>query len=200
LPSLRSFLNFFSISICRIWKENSIAKKFSPQAAELYRSAFTLRQRMMNAIQNLEYYMMIEIIEPNWHIFIEKMKKVENVDNVLRLHQDFLDSCLKNCMLTESSEMNRSIFKLCNVCLKFCDFIQVSPPGEGAMCSLILWLLPACASLVQLSCLVPCSAFTLSVCLHFSRLPTPPNPNPFPMPISALAAFLPGRRAQVDGM
>ncbi|XP_026837974.1 gamma-tubulin complex component 2 homolog isoform X2 [Drosophila erecta] len=111
--------------LCKIWKENSIAKKFSPQAAELYRSAFTLRQRMMNAIQNLEYYMMIEIIEPNWHIFIEKMKTVENVDNVLRLHQDFLDSCLKNCMLTESSHLNRAIFKLCKICLKFCDFIQL---------------------------------------------------------------------------
>ncbi|XP_034140427.1 gamma-tubulin complex component 2 homolog isoform X1 [Drosophila guanche] len=112
--------------LCKIWKENSIAKKFSAQAAELYRSAFTLRQRMMNAIQNLEYYMMIEIIEPNWHIFIEKMKKVENVDNVLGLHQDFLDSCLKNCMLTESSHLNRAIFKLCKICLKFCDFIQHS--------------------------------------------------------------------------
>ncbi|XP_016949576.1 gamma-tubulin complex component 2 homolog isoform X2 [Drosophila biarmipes] len=118
--------------LCKIWKENSIAKRFSPQAAELYRSAFTLRQRMMNAIQNLEYYMMIEIIEPNWHIFIEKMKKVENVDNVLRLHQDFLDSCLKNCMLTESSQMNRSIFKLCNVCLKFCDFIQLETSLDPA--------------------------------------------------------------------
>ncbi|KAH8294466.1 hypothetical protein KR018_008824, partial [Drosophila ironensis] len=112
--------------LCKIWKENSIAKKFSAQAAELYRSAFTLRQRMMNAIQNLEYYMMIEIIEPNWHIFIEKMKKVENVDNVLRLHQDFLDSCLKNCMLTESSHLNRAIFKLCKICLNFCEFIQRS--------------------------------------------------------------------------
>ncbi|KAH8298088.1 hypothetical protein KR018_006523, partial [Drosophila ironensis] len=111
--------------LCKIWKENSIAKKFSAQAAELYRSAFTLRQRMLNAIQNLEYYMMIEIIEPNWHIFIEKMKKVENVDNVLSLHQDFLDSCLKNCMLTESSHLNRSIFKLCKICLNFCEFIQV---------------------------------------------------------------------------
>ncbi|EDW06103.2 gamma-tubulin complex component 2 homolog isoform X1 [Drosophila mojavensis] len=112
--------------LCKIWKENSIAKKFSPLAAELYRSAFTLRQRMMNAVQNLEYYMMIEIIEPNWHIFIEKMKKVENVDMVLSLHQDFLDLCLKNCMLTETSHLNRAIFKLCKICLKFCEFIQRS--------------------------------------------------------------------------
>nr|NP_001162798.1 Gamma-tubulin ring protein 84, isoform E [Drosophila melanogaster]ACZ95332.1 Gamma-tubulin ring protein 84, isoform E [Drosophila melanogaster] len=114
--------------LCKIWKENSIARQFEPQAASLYRAAFTLRQRMMNAIQNLEYYMMIEIIEPNWHIFIEKMKTVENVDNVLRLHQDFLDSCLKNCMLTESSHLNRSIFKLCKICLKYCEFIQIETP------------------------------------------------------------------------
>ncbi|XP_017491550.1 PREDICTED: gamma-tubulin complex component 2 homolog isoform X4 [Rhagoletis zephyria] len=110
--------------LCKIWKENSIAKKFSPQAAELYRSAFTLRQRMMNAVQNLEYYMMIEVIEPNWHIFIQNMNKVENVDEVLSFHQDFLDSCLKNCMLTDTTLLNRSIFKLCNICLKFCEFIQ----------------------------------------------------------------------------
>ncbi|XP_073828150.1 gamma-tubulin ring protein 84 isoform X2 [Musca autumnalis] len=110
--------------LCKIWKENSIAKKFSPQAAELYRSAFTLRQRMMNAVQNLEYYMMIEVIEPNWHIFIQNMSKVENVDEVLSFHQDFLDSCLKNCMLTDATSLNRSIFKMCNICLKFCEFIQ----------------------------------------------------------------------------
>ncbi|KAI8125651.1 putative gamma-tubulin complex component 2 [Lucilia cuprina] len=112
--------------LCKIWKENSIAKKFSPQAAELYRSAFTLRQRMMNAVQNLEYYMMIEVIEPNWHIFIQNMSKVENVDEVLSFHQDFLDSCLKNCMLTDTTALNRSIFKMCNICLKFCEFIQKS--------------------------------------------------------------------------
>ncbi|ALC49943.1 Grip84, partial [Drosophila busckii] len=112
--------------LCKIWKENSVAKKFTSQAAKLYRSAFTLRQRMMNAVQNLEYYMMIEVIEPNWHEFIEKMKKVENVDMVLTLHQDFLDLCLKNCMLTEASHLNRAIFKLCKICLKFCEFIQRS--------------------------------------------------------------------------
>ncbi|KAM7350453.1 gamma-tubulin ring protein 84 isoform 1-T1 [Cochliomyia hominivorax] len=112
--------------LCKIWKENSIAKKFSPQAAELYRSAFTLRQRMMNAVQNLEYYMMIEVIEPNWHIFIQNMSKVENVDEVLLFHQDFLDSCLNNCMLRDTTALNRSIFKMCNICLKFCEFIQKS--------------------------------------------------------------------------
>lgn len=33
---------------------------------------------MMNAVQNLEYYMMIEVIEPNWHLFIQNMNKVSD--------------------------------------------------------------------------------------------------------------------------
>lgn len=109
----------------RVWKENNNAKKFAPESAELYRSAFTLRQRMMNAIQNLEYYMMIEVIEPTWHEFVSKMEKVSNVDEVLTVHQDFLDDCLYNCML-KTPALLRSVTKLCNMCLSFCKFIQVS--------------------------------------------------------------------------
>lgn len=72
------FLKYYQITfyILRIWKENTTAKKFSPHTANLYRGAFTLSQRMMNAIQNLEYYMMIEVIEPFWHEFITKIKNV----------------------------------------------------------------------------------------------------------------------------
>ncbi|XP_055388883.1 gamma-tubulin complex component 2 homolog isoform X2 [Condylostylus longicornis] len=109
--------------LCKIWKENSSAKKFPSSVAEQYRSAFTLRQRMMNAVQNIEYYMMIEVIEPNWHVFIEKMNNVENVDEVLNVHQDFLDQCIRNCMLTYPHVL-RSIIKLCKICLNFCEFIQ----------------------------------------------------------------------------
>ncbi|XP_034097807.1 gamma-tubulin complex component 2 homolog [Drosophila albomicans] len=112
--------------LCKVWKENSKTKKFSPRAAWLYRSAFALRQRMMNAIQNLEYYMMIEVIEPNWHAFIEKMRKVEDIDMLLTIHQDFLTMCLKSSMLTEDSQLSRIIFRLAKICLKFCEFIQQS--------------------------------------------------------------------------
>lgn len=107
-----------------VWKDNNNTKKFAPDTAEQYRSAFTLRQRMMNAIQNIEYYMMIEVIEPTWHTFVEKIECVENVDEVLEVHQDFLDDCLHNCMLKDP-ELLRLIGKLCDICLNFCKFIQV---------------------------------------------------------------------------
>ena len=41
-----------------------------------YRQAFSVRQRMLDCIQHLEYYMMVEVIEPNWLTFINKMGKV----------------------------------------------------------------------------------------------------------------------------
>lgn len=80
---------------------------------------------MMNAIQNLEYYMMIEVIEPTWHDFVNKIEKVSNVDEVLLVHQDFLDDCLYNCML-KTPDLLKTVVKLCNICLGFCKFMQVS--------------------------------------------------------------------------
>ncbi|XP_034120868.1 gamma-tubulin complex component 2 homolog [Drosophila guanche] len=109
--------------ICKIWKLNHAPKDRS--YAELHRSLCTLRQRMMNAIQNIEYYMIYEVIVPNWHLFSERLKHVENVDEVLLHHQDFLDSCLKSCVMTESSQLSRAIFKLCKICIDFCSFIEL---------------------------------------------------------------------------
>ena len=39
---------------------------------------------MLNFIQNLEYYMTFEVLEPNWEEMISKIKsgKVANVDQV----------------------------------------------------------------------------------------------------------------------
>lgn len=69
--------------------------------------------------------MMIEVIEPTWHEFVSKMGNVSNVDEVLSVHQDFLDDCMYNCML-KTPALLRSVTKLCNMCLSFCKFIQVS--------------------------------------------------------------------------
>jgi gamma-tubulin complex component 2 len=108
-----------------VWIENKNAKKFDQGTSELYREAFTLRQRMMNAIQNLEYYCMVEVIEPVWHIFLQLMSKAKNIDDVLSFHEDFLDHCLKNCMLTYP-DLLKKIMSVCNTCVGFCEFIEVS--------------------------------------------------------------------------
>lgn len=115
--------------LCKIWIENTYIRKLSPKSSDVWRHAFALRQRMLNAIQHIEYYMMIEVIEPNWHILMEKMKIVQNVDDVISIHQDFLHVCLENCMLNYP-EMLNAVMNLCGVCLKFCKFIENSASAQ----------------------------------------------------------------------
>lgn len=110
--------------LCKIWIENTHTRKLvRADAVETWRGAFALRQRMLDAVQHLENYMMIEVIEPNWNTLLDKMKTVQNIEDVIHIHQDFLHICMHNCMLSYP-DMLRNVMNLFNVCLKFCKYIQ----------------------------------------------------------------------------
>ncbi|CAH0560730.1 unnamed protein product [Brassicogethes aeneus] len=109
--------------ICQVWHSNKVAKKFHNQDAQQYRAAFALRQRMLHCVQNLEYHMMVEVIEPHWCTFLQKISKVNNVDEILAHHSDFLNSCLRDCMLT-IQEILRTITTLLSIAVEFCLFMQ----------------------------------------------------------------------------
>ncbi|PVD28265.1 hypothetical protein C0Q70_10852 [Pomacea canaliculata] len=109
--------------LCSVWVGNKVAKTYSLQKSRWYSAAFALRQRMLNFVQNFEYYMMFEVIEPNWHLFQQNMDTVSNVDDVLVYHTDFLNSCLKDCMLT-NPDLLKIVHKLMMVCVTFSNFVQ----------------------------------------------------------------------------
>ena len=71
--------------VCSVWVGNKVAKMYSMQKSRWYSAAFALRQRMLNFVQNFEYYMMFEVIEPNWHLF--------------QLNMDTVGSWIGNCFL-----------------------------------------------------------------------------------------------------
>lgn len=58
-----------------------------------------------------------EVLEPNWKTLEEKLSKVQTVDQLLRDHVDFLDTCLKQCMLTTSKLLNVRLYT-CKVLLE----------------------------------------------------------------------------------
>ena len=64
---------FFSFSV---WISNKTAKMYTLHSTKWYAAAFALRQRMLNFVQNFEYYMMFEVIEPHWHVFDTNMDSV----------------------------------------------------------------------------------------------------------------------------
>lgn len=84
------------------------AHKSSDKQIELCkRRAFTMQARMLVYVQQLLYFSTAEVIEPNWQGFMEKLKvgsasAVGTVDELMQNHVDFLDTCLKECMLTNA--------------------------------------------------------------------------------------------------
>lgn len=109
--------------LCNVWISNKAANQYSLHSAKWFAAAFALRQRMLNFVQNIQYYMMFEVNEPTWHIMENNLKSASNIDDVLCHHTSFLDNCLKDCMLT-NPELLRIFSKLMSVCVMFTNCMQ----------------------------------------------------------------------------
>lgn len=82
-----------------------------------------LRQRMLHFMQNLVYYMMNEVLEPRWHEMSIGLSRATNLDEFLKVHSDCLDTCLKECLLT-NRDLLKILTKLTTLCLLFSAQIQ----------------------------------------------------------------------------
>ena len=57
---------------------------------------------MLAFTQQILAFATFEVLEPNWKSLEDKLERVNTVDQLLRDHVDFLDTCLKECMLTSN--------------------------------------------------------------------------------------------------
>ncbi|KAJ5077069.1 gamma-tubulin complex component 2 [Anaeramoeba ignava] len=99
--------------ICDTWAAQQSTKEIDLELALL--GAYTLRQKMLYFLQHLQYYMHFEVIEQNWKKFIARLADVSSVDELMLYHNDFLDSCLKECLLT-NPRLLRIMSKLLMTC------------------------------------------------------------------------------------
>lgn len=99
-------------------KEPSWRHKSSDPALEMWkRRAWTLRTRMLIFVQQVLYFVTAEVLEPNWRALMARLEGTDQqrresginerplnrtVDEVMQDHVDFLDTCLKECMLTST--------------------------------------------------------------------------------------------------
>ena len=108
--------------LCRTWLSDQ-KMKGQNTTGSWHILAFALRQRMLNFVQSFQYYMMFEVIERNWHIMAGKLKEASTIDDVLNSHNNFLDTCLKQCMLT-NPDVLKTISKLLSVCSIFSNSME----------------------------------------------------------------------------
>lgn len=90
---------------------------------------------MLNFVQNLQYYMMFEVLEPNWIELEHKLRTASTIDDVLARHNDFLDKCLRDCLLS-SRDILENTSRLMTICTTFTGHMQlVSLESKGATVS-----------------------------------------------------------------
>jgi gamma-tubulin complex component 2 len=82
---------------------------------------------MFHFVHNLYYYMAIEVIQPKWHEMIDELKKAATVDEVVKIHGDFLDGCLRECLLT-NHELIKVPVDFPHTCSMF-SLLRICEPG-----------------------------------------------------------------------
>ncbi|KAK4694803.1 gamma-tubulin complex component 2, partial [Lecanoromycetidae sp. Uapishka_2] len=110
-------------------------KRGDPKLEMWKRRAWTLRARMLVFVQQTLYYCTSEVIEPNWQALMARVngdnqdrngrpgsqKVTRTVDELMEDHVDFLDTCLKECMLM-NSKLLKIHSKLTSACLMFATY------------------------------------------------------------------------------
>jgi gamma-tubulin complex component 2 len=120
---LLSRLLFFSkhveLRVLGCWRDHQQSKELRGLRKEMGMS-YCLRHRMLHFLQNFVYYMTVEVIAPRSHQLMEEIEKAQDIDEVLVIHEKFLDTCLKECLLA-SQDLLRILTKLTTTCLLFAD-------------------------------------------------------------------------------
>ncbi|KAJ3925659.1 MAG: Spc98 family-domain-containing protein [Lentinula lateritia] len=96
----------------------SSSSSSEPEFKKWHLRVFLLRARMLAFIQQILSFVTFEVLELNWRALEVKLDKVTTVDQLLRDHLDFLDTCLKECMLT-SAKLLKAYNKLIVTCATF---------------------------------------------------------------------------------
>lgn len=108
--------------LCNVWLCTKSGEFCLGRSYKYYSMACALKQRMLNFVQNLLNYMTFEVFESSWNVFEENIRNVNNIDDVIKHHTTFLDTCLRDCIVTSDSFQN--IQKILSVCKIFSAFVQ----------------------------------------------------------------------------
>lgn len=122
------YIKYIERLLCNVWRAHknggrrrrNRSRRERKSLANKPNGAAYLRHKMLHFVQNLLYYMSFEVIESHWQTFQNNLKKVTNIDELLKFHLLYLDNCLRDCMLT-SVHLLRHIHKIMATCVMFAN-------------------------------------------------------------------------------
>ena len=105
------------------WMQQMGNKKILAKLTEIqgdFQKANSLRHEMLLFISNLVNYIMVEVIEGNWKIFLDEIRKAKDLDNIIEIHRKMVSTILEKILLTSKNEnLYKQLFDLFELILRF---------------------------------------------------------------------------------
>lgn len=83
-----------------------------------------MKQAMLQFVRTVHYYVCFGVLEPHWERFSTALKerRFSSIDEITDTHMDFLDTCLRECMLT-NSKLVQLLGMAWSTCSKFASLM-----------------------------------------------------------------------------
>lgn len=113
--------------LCVAWQVHQGFRSCNILGTTVLRSSILCRS-MLKFISSLLHYLTFEVLEPNWHLMHDRLQTVKSIDEVIQLHDFFLQKCLKECLLL-LPQLYKKVENLKSICLQYAASIQLLVPS-----------------------------------------------------------------------
>lgn len=113
--------------LCMAWQIHQGFRALNTMGTAISRSSILCRS-MLKFINSLLHYLTFEVLEPNWHLMHDRLRTAKSIDEVIQVHDFFLQKCLKECLLL-LPQLLKKVEKLKSICLQYATSIQLLVPA-----------------------------------------------------------------------
>jgi gamma-tubulin complex component 4 len=89
--------------------------------------SWQLRCHMMFVVDNLQYYLMADVLESQFSLLLERLKQSTNFEELRHSHDIFLSSVISNTFVN-NKPVNQCLTELLQCCIAYCQLVEY---GQG---------------------------------------------------------------------
>ncbi len=106
------------------------AQKYKDKLVK-FDDSWQLRTHMMFVVDNLQYYLMADVLESQFCQLLERLKTSTNFEELRLAHDIFLNGVIANTFVNNKS-VNQCLTELLHCCLTYCQMVQVHGDIKGS--------------------------------------------------------------------
>ena len=92
--------------------------------------AWQLRSHMMFVVDNLQYYLMADVLESQFSLLLNRLEHSSNFEELKQAHDIFLSSVISNTFVN-NKPVNQCLTELLQCCIMYCKLMEFQKDFKG---------------------------------------------------------------------